>query len=67
MKPDPNHLGYAVMHILRFKDNKIIEMWDFGQEVPAEMPNENGMFQMRTLVYRGQIRLGSFINTKAAK
>jgi predicted SnoaL-like aldol condensation-catalyzing enzyme len=32
------------MHILRLKDNKIVEMWDFAQEVPKDMPNENGMF-----------------------
>jgi predicted SnoaL-like aldol condensation-catalyzing enzyme len=44
MKPDPSHPGYATMHILRLKDNKIVEMWDFAQEVPKDMPNENGMF-----------------------
>lgn len=44
MKPDPTHLGYAVMHIMRFNGNKIVEMWDFGQEVPKDTPNENGMF-----------------------
>ncbi len=44
MKPTPDHLGYAVMHIMRFKDNKIVEMWDFGQEVPKDTVNENGMF-----------------------
>lgn len=44
MKPSPHHLGYAVMHILRFDNGKIVEMWDFGQEVPKDMPNENGMF-----------------------
>lgn len=44
MKPSPDHLGYAVMHICRFDKGKIMEMWDFGQEVPKDMPNENGMF-----------------------
>lgn len=34
----------AVMHILRFENNKIVELWDFGQQVPTEMVNENGMF-----------------------
>ncbi|HLC76053.1 MAG TPA: nuclear transport factor 2 family protein [Candidatus Peribacterales bacterium] len=34
----------AVVHIFRFQDEKIIEMWDLGQEVPKDMPNENGMF-----------------------
>lgn len=34
----------AVMHIFRFDNDKIVELWDFGQAVPAEMVNENGMF-----------------------
>jgi predicted SnoaL-like aldol condensation-catalyzing enzyme len=36
--------GYAVIHIFRFEADKILEMWDFGQEVPADCINENGMF-----------------------
>jgi predicted SnoaL-like aldol condensation-catalyzing enzyme len=40
-KNDP---GFALIHIFQFKEGKIIEMWDFGQAVPAEMINENGMF-----------------------
>ncbi len=34
----------AVMHIFRFDENKIAELWDFGQAVPAGIINENGMF-----------------------
>lgn len=37
-------LDYAVVHILRFEDGKIVEMWDLGQEVPGDSPNELGMF-----------------------
>ncbi len=44
VKPTPASLGFAVMHIFRFEYNKIAELWDFGQEVPADMINENGMF-----------------------
>jgi predicted SnoaL-like aldol condensation-catalyzing enzyme len=44
MKPSPEHLGYATMHILRFDNGKIAEMWDFAQEIPKDMANENGMF-----------------------
>jgi predicted SnoaL-like aldol condensation-catalyzing enzyme len=40
----PSEKEYAVAHIFKFKDNMIVEMWDFGQEVPAEQINENGMF-----------------------
>jgi predicted SnoaL-like aldol condensation-catalyzing enzyme len=37
-------LTLAVMHIMQFDSNKIVELWDFGQAVPEEMVNENGMF-----------------------
>jgi predicted SnoaL-like aldol condensation-catalyzing enzyme len=40
-KEDP---GYAVMHIFRFENDKIAELWDFGQAVPKDPVNENGMF-----------------------
>ena len=36
--------SYAVVHILKFESGKIIEMWDVGQEVPKDSPNELGMF-----------------------
>lgn len=35
---------YAVVHILRFEDGRIAEMWDIVQEVPADSPNALGMF-----------------------
>jgi predicted SnoaL-like aldol condensation-catalyzing enzyme len=42
MKPgDP---GTAVVHIFRFKANLIAELWDIGQPVPENSPNEHGMF-----------------------
>ncbi len=34
----------AVVHILRFENGKIVEMWDVGQEIPKDSPNELGMF-----------------------
>jgi predicted SnoaL-like aldol condensation-catalyzing enzyme len=34
----------AVIHMYRFEDEKIAEMWDISQEVPENSPNENGMF-----------------------
>jgi len=34
----------AVVHLFRFVDGKIAEFWDIGQPVPAQSPNENGMF-----------------------
>lgn len=37
-------LHYAVVHIVRFENGLIAEMWDMGQEVPKDSPNELGMF-----------------------
>ena len=34
----------AVVHMFRFEDNKIIELWDVGMIVPKDSPNENGVF-----------------------
>ena len=36
--------GAAVMHIFRFENGRIVEMWDVGQGVPDESPNQFGMF-----------------------
>ncbi|CAG9621126.1 nuclear transport factor 2 family protein [Sutcliffiella rhizosphaerae] len=44
VKQNPNDLGGAVVHIFLFQDNKIVELWDVGQAIPEESPNENGMF-----------------------
>jgi|SRR5690606_5677752 len=44
VRPMPGDLGAAVMHIFRFEKKKIVELWDFGQAVPKESLNENGMF-----------------------
>ena len=40
-------LECAVVHILRFEEGKIAEMWDVGQEIPRDCPNQLGMFQPR--------------------
>ena len=34
----------AVVHIMRFKGERIAELWDIAVEEPADSPNENGMF-----------------------
>ena len=34
----------TVVHIFRFENGKIIEMWDVGQEIPANNPNKDGAF-----------------------
>ena len=40
----PGEPGVAVAHFFRFENGLIAEMWDVGQEIPADSPNENGMF-----------------------
>ena len=34
----------AVVHLFRFEDGKVAELWDVGQPVPESSPNTNGMF-----------------------
>jgi predicted SnoaL-like aldol condensation-catalyzing enzyme len=34
----------AVVHIFRFEDGRIRELWDIGQDVPPDSPNQAGAF-----------------------
>jgi predicted SnoaL-like aldol condensation-catalyzing enzyme len=40
----PGDLGAAVVHIFRFENEKIVELWDLGQSIIANSPNQYGMF-----------------------
>lgn len=40
----PGDPGLAVVHLYRFEGDRIAELWDIGQEVPADTLNEDGMF-----------------------
>jgi predicted SnoaL-like aldol condensation-catalyzing enzyme len=40
----PGEPGVAVVHIFRFEQGKIVEMWDVGQSIPLETPNRIGAF-----------------------
>ncbi|WP_198530472.1 nuclear transport factor 2 family protein [Bacillus sp. LL01] len=44
IKQNPEDRGAAVIHIFRFEGEKVVEMWDVGQAIPEDSPNENGMF-----------------------
>ncbi|GGC77440.1 hypothetical protein GCM10007216_04950 [Thalassobacillus devorans] len=44
VKQQPEDLGAAVVHIFRFQDDQILELWDLGQPIPEDSPNKNGMF-----------------------
>jgi len=34
----------AVIHVFRFEGDKIVELWDLGQPIEKDSPNENGLF-----------------------
>jgi hypothetical protein len=34
----------VVVHLFRFQGDKVVEMWDLGQAVPADSPNQDGIF-----------------------
>jgi predicted SnoaL-like aldol condensation-catalyzing enzyme len=36
--------GISAVHLFRFHGDKIVEMWDCGQPVPADSPNKDGVF-----------------------
>jgi predicted SnoaL-like aldol condensation-catalyzing enzyme len=40
----PGDRGFMLVHIFRFKNGKIAELWDVAQEIPANSPNELGPF-----------------------
>ncbi len=44
VKHKPAELGFAVMHLFRFENGKIVELWDLGQPIPEESLNQHGMF-----------------------
>jgi predicted SnoaL-like aldol condensation-catalyzing enzyme len=44
VRKEPGDRGVSVVHIFRFDDDRIAELWDVGQPVPAESPNGDGMF-----------------------
>jgi predicted SnoaL-like aldol condensation-catalyzing enzyme len=40
----PSDLGAVVVHIFRFENGRIEELWDVGQPIPDELANQYGMF-----------------------
>lgn len=41
---DPAEKGMTVVHLFRFDSGKIVEMWDCGQAIPSDSPNDDGAF-----------------------
>jgi predicted SnoaL-like aldol condensation-catalyzing enzyme len=44
MKMEKDGNEHAVVHLFRFKNSKIVELWDVAQTVPNDSPNTDGMF-----------------------
>ena len=44
VKQNPDDLGGAVVHIYRFEGDKVVELWDVGQQLAKDSPNKNGPF-----------------------
>ena len=44
VRQKPDDLGAAVVHIFRFQNGYIAELWDVGQPIPKESANRYGMF-----------------------
>src|SRR5512147_2696727 len=44
VQPKPGVPGASVIHIFRFENGRIVELWDVGQPMPKESPNQYGMF-----------------------
>jgi predicted SnoaL-like aldol condensation-catalyzing enzyme len=40
----PGGSDNAVVHIFRFENDRVAELWDIGMGAPEGSPNENGMF-----------------------
>lgn len=43
-RQNPADPDIAVIHIFRFKNGRVVELWDLGQPMIKDSPNKNGMF-----------------------
>jgi len=44
VRQKPGDLGAAVVHIFRFQNGRIVELWDLGQPLQENSQNQYGMF-----------------------
>lgn len=44
VRQHPKDRGGAVVHLFRFENGRIAELWDVGQAIPENPVNEYGMF-----------------------
>jgi predicted SnoaL-like aldol condensation-catalyzing enzyme len=43
-RQDPKAPEIVVVHIFRFEHDRVAELWDVGQPISSDSPNENGTF-----------------------
>lgn len=43
-RADADAQKIAVVHMFRFKNDKVVELWDLGQLLEKDSPNKNGPF-----------------------
>jgi len=43
VRGNPSDPDVAVVHIFRFKSDKVVELWDLGQLISPDSPNANGV------------------------
>ena len=43
-RQNPADPAIAVVHIFRFRDSRVVELWDLGQPILKDSPNENSVF-----------------------
>jgi predicted SnoaL-like aldol condensation-catalyzing enzyme len=44
IRQDAKDRGGAAVHVFRFENDRIAEMWEVSQPIPQDSPNEFGMF-----------------------
>lgn len=44
VRQNPGEPDVAAVHIFRFENGRVAEMWDLGQLIEQDSPNENGVF-----------------------
>jgi predicted SnoaL-like aldol condensation-catalyzing enzyme len=44
VRGNPADPDVAVVHIFKFDGDKVVELWDLGQVLSKDSPNENGAF-----------------------
>jgi len=42
--PEDPIIAVQVVHLFRFENNQVVELWDLGQQIAKDSPNENGAF-----------------------